>query len=61
MKGKEVLFRHGIRSYVERIPQTGETGCGYGVYVPGKADEAEKILLENHIRVLARLEQEDGP
>lgn len=61
MKGKDVLFRHGIRSYVERIPQTGETGCGYGVYVPERPDEAERILIENHIRVLTRLEQEDGP
>lgn len=61
MKGKDLLFRHGIRSYVERIPQSGGAGCGYGVYVPSRADEAEKILLENHIRVLGRLEQEDSP
>ncbi len=59
MKGKEILFRKGIRSYVERIPQTGETGCGYGVYVPEKADEAERILQENHIRVLTRLDREE--
>ncbi len=61
MKGKDVLFRHGIRSYVERIPQTGETGCGYGVYVPERSDEAERILIENHIRVLTRLEQGGSP
>jgi len=61
MKGKDLLFRQGIRSYVERIPQSGEAGCGYGVYVPERADEAEKILQANHIRVLSRLEQEDNP
>lgn len=61
MKGKDILFRKGIRGYVERIPQTGNTGCGYGVYVPERADEAEKILQANHIRVLSRIEQEDGP
>lgn len=61
MKGKDLLFRQGIRSYVERIPQSGESGCGYGVYVPERADEAEKILQANHIRVLSRLEQEDNP
>ena len=31
MKGRELLFRHGIRGYVERIPKTRETGCGYGI------------------------------
>lgn len=61
MKSKELLFRHGIRAYVERIPQTDGLGCGYGVYVPKGADEAEKILQENHIKILGRMEQEDKP
>ena len=56
MKGRDLLFRHGIR--VERIPKTGDTGCGYGIYVPQGADAAERILLENHIRVLRRMEQD---
>ena len=50
MKGRDLLFRHGIRGYVERIPRTEETGCGYGIYVPQGA--------ENHIRVLRRMEQD---
>ncbi len=58
MKGRDLLFRHGIRGYVERIPRTEETGCGYGIYVPEGADMAERILLENRIRVLRRMEQE---
>ena len=58
MKGRDLLFCHGIRGYVERIPRTGETGCGYGIYVPEGADAAERILRENHIRVLRRMEQE---
>lgn len=61
MKGRDLLFRRGIRGYVERIPQTDDSGCGYGIYVPAGADEAERILRENHIRVLSRMEQEDGP
>lgn len=61
MKSKELLSRHGIRAYVERIPHTDGMGCGYGVYVPQRADEAENILRENHIKVLGRIEQEDGP
>lgn len=60
MKARELLVRHGIRGYVERIPKTADTGCGYGVYVPEGADAAERILRENNIRILARLEQGDG-
>ena len=58
MKGRDLLFRHGIRGYVERIPKTGEPGCGYGIYVPRGADAAERILRENRIRVLGRMEQD---
>ena len=58
MKGRDLLFRHGIRGYVERIPKTGDTGCGYGIYVPQGADAAERILQENRIRVLRRMEQD---
>ena len=62
MKGRDLLFRHGIRGYVERIPKTGETGCGYGIYVPRGADAAERTLRENRIRVLGRMKQDgDGP
>ena len=61
MKSKEILFQNGIRAYVERIPKTADTGCGYGVYVPDKADEAEQILLEHEIRILDRIEQDEDP
>lgn len=57
MKGRELLSRRGFRVFVERIPKTAETGCGYGLYVPDGADEAETVLRENNIRVLGRLEQ----
>ncbi len=60
MKARELLLRHGIKGYVERIPKTAETGCGYGVYVPDGADAAEKILRDNNIRILGRMEQDDG-
>lgn len=58
MKGRDLLFRHGIKGYVQRIPKTENTGCGYGIYVPNGADVAERILIENHIRVLRRMEQD---
>ena len=54
MKSRDLLFRHGIKTYVERLPHTKENGCGYGVYVPHGIDEAEKLLRENGIRVLGR-------
>ena len=54
MKSRDLLFRHGIKAYVERLPRTKETGCGYGVYVPHGIDEAEKLLRENGVRVLGR-------
>ncbi len=59
MKARELLLQSGIRGYVERIPKTAETGCGYGVYVPDGADAAEKILRDNGVRVLGRMEQDD--
>ncbi len=59
MKARELLVRHGIKGYVERIPKTAETGCGYGVYVPVGADAAERILRDNNIKVLKRMEQDD--
>lgn len=60
MKARELLVHYGIQGYVERIPRTEETGCGYGVYVPERADAAERILRENNIRILGRMEQGDG-
>ena len=44
MKSRDLLSARGFRAYVERIPRTRETGCGYGVYVPQGADEAETHL-----------------
>lgn len=58
MKGRELLMRQGIKAYVERIPQSSASGCGYGLYVPRGAQEAERILRENGLKVLGRLEQE---
>ena len=61
MKSRDLLFKRGIRAFVERIPPTVTTGCGYGVYVPNGTDEAERILRENRIKVLGRREQEASP
>lgn len=60
MKSRELLFRFGIRAYVERLPRTKETGCGYGVYVPQGVEEAERILRENGVRILGRTKRGGG-
>ena len=54
MKSREILFQSGLKSYVERLPRTGDNGCGYGVYVPLHTEEAEKILRAAGIRILGR-------
>lgn len=54
LKGRDLLFSRGIKAYVERLPRTQETGCGYGLFVPKRAAEAEEILRDAGIRVLYR-------
>lgn len=61
MKGRDLLGRQGIRAYVERVPPSDASGCGYGIYVPRGADEAERILRENGFKILGRLEQGAAP
>jgi len=60
MKGRDLLTRQGIRAFVERIPPSSAAGCGYGIYVPRGADEAERILRDSGIKILGRAEQEAG-
>lgn len=57
LKGRDLLFSRGIKAYVERLPRTRENGCGYGLYVPQHAAEAERILREAGVRVLFRTER----
>lgn len=57
LKSRDLLFRQGIRAYVERLPRMRESGCGYGVYVPERTDEAERILREAGVRIKGRTER----
>ena len=54
LKSRDLLFQHGIKAYVERLPHTKENGCGYGVYVPHGIEEAERLLRENGVHILGR-------
>ena len=59
MKAKSILDKRSIRSYLQRTPRnTGIRACGYCLFVPKRADEAEQILRENGIRVLGRAGRE---
>ena len=60
MRGRELLAAHGIPAYVERVARTPETGCGYGLYVPGRAEFAEKLLQSLGIHVLGRVPRQKG-
>lgn len=58
IKAKDILFAHGISAYMERTKRTKEFGCGYGVNVPKRAEEAEGLLRDYGIKVLARVARE---
>ncbi len=57
LKGRDLLFARGIKAYVERLPRTRENGCGYGLYVPRRTEEAERILREAGVKVFYRTER----
>lgn len=60
IKSRDILARMGIRSSVERIPRSYVNGgCGYCIYVPRGADEAEDILLRNGVPISGRAEGGD--
>lgn len=61
IKSREILFQRHIRAYVERLPRTADTpGCGYGVYVPERTNEAERVLRGAGIPVAGRRERVSG-
>lgn len=55
MKGRDILRKHGINAYVERVSIEKEgQSCGYGLYIPEKTQDAEEILAKYNIRVAER-------
>lgn len=44
MRARELLRRHGIDAAVERVPHVPGMGCGYGVFVPNRREEALSLL-----------------
>ena len=59
MKAKSILDKHNVRSYIQRTPKSVRIkSCGYCLFIPHRADEAERILRESGVRVLGRAERE---
>ena len=59
MKAKSILDRYHIRSYIQRTPKNvAVKSCGYCIFVPNRAQDAESILREHGVRVLGRAERE---
>lgn len=56
LKSRDLLFQRGIKAYIERLPRTRESGCGYGVYVPQRTDEAS-ALRDAGVKVFYRAER----
>lgn len=52
MRGKRVLEQHGMRAYVRRHadPKT-DHGCGYSLYLPDAAEDAERWLEAGGVRM----------
>lgn len=51
MKAKEILLYHGIKAYIEKSRRIGALGCGYGVRIKEKKEEALKILRNHAVKI----------
>lgn len=59
MKARDILSRRGIRVEIIRTPRRDAVGsCNYSVYVKNNPDAAEKILIENGMKILGRIDRE---
>ena len=56
MRGREVLWSQGIKTYVERVKPSAAYGCGYGLKIRGEHLQAAEYLYRAGIKVLAVVE-----
>ncbi len=45
MRGKKILERHGIRSYMTRTQEKNQIGCGYSLLVYGSLEQVKDLLI----------------
>lgn len=59
MRGKNILDRYKLRSYIERTPTNHHLySCGYCLFVPENPQTAHDILLRHGIKVIGRVERD---
>lgn len=59
MRGKTVLDRFKIKSYIERTPKKHQMySCGYCLFVPNDTQTAYEILLKNGIKIIGRVSRD---
>lgn len=59
MKARNILNKMGIASEIVRTPRRNIAGsCNYSLYIKNDPDKAEKILQENGIKILGRMDRE---
>ena len=59
-KQRDTEAEEALKFMWRRVPHTSEAvGCGYGVYVPQRTEEAQQILQRSGIRILGRMERAD--
>lgn len=57
IRGRDILSSNGYRAYITNTPgHLDKLGCSYSISVSGNADMAEKLLRDNGIKVLGRIE-----
>ena len=56
MKGREILWSYGIKTYVERTKPSAAYGCGYGLKISKEHLQAAEYLHRAGIKVLAVVE-----
>ena len=52
LKGRDLLRKNGFSAKIERITGDKTLGCGYVIVVTGNADEAQRLLNLNGVKIL---------
>lgn len=53
IKGRDVLRKQGIKSYVEKkINANGNAGCGYVIIAEGNKNKILHILMHSNINII---------
>lgn len=52
IKGRDVLRKQGIKSYIEKkINENGNAGCGYVIVADGNKNKITQALMQSNIKI----------